>query len=151
MDNEKTPSLQGTRISSKVSRVNDYAEMRKKEDAQMYRRIACLSLCIISVFVSMILWLVLYEEECQDERSAIDDKLTTVSEKLMDYTTGTRVDCTNQEPCTEWNCSFVRKHFHRIPDECEYNDWSDYVSYTVYIILFCAVIQCICGTKNVSR
>jgi hypothetical protein len=147
MEDEKTPTLPKDSSSTHEKRVNaQVAKMREKEK-NVGRNIMILSCGCLLFIVLILVRIVIYYHDCQEEREYIDSKNTTVSEKLMDYTTDKRVDCTNQNPCTGWSCGYVKEHFHRTHEECEYDDWSDYVTYAGYILLICACLQGLCAKK----
>ena len=124
MDNETTPSLKKV----KGSRLETIEERIAREEKRFERNMKWLMGCCLSTFVIIIVLLIKYFNDCIEEREGIDDDPTTVSEKLIDYTVKPhkRVNCTNQDPC-DWNCGYVREHFHRTPEECEYHDWSDWI------------------------
>jgi len=125
MDNEKRP----LKKKGGASELESLEEKLARQEERFERNMYCLIGCCLSILIICIVLLVMYFIECSEEREGIDDDPTTVSEKLIDYTVSPhkRVNCTNQHPCVDWNCGYVREHFHRIHDECEYNDWSDWV------------------------
>ena len=123
-DNEKRP----LKKKGGESELETLEEKLARQEERFERNMHCLMGCCLSTFVIFIVLLVIYFNECSEEREGIDDDPTTVSEKLIDYTVKPhkRVNCTNQDTC-EWNCGYVREHFHRTPEECEYHDWSDWI------------------------
>lgn len=146
MDNEKTPALK----KGKGSRLETLEERIAREEKRLERNMKCLMGCCLSTFVIIIVLLVKYFIDCSEEREGIDDKPTTVSEKLPDYTLSPnkRVNCTNQDPCTDWNCGYVREHFHRTPEECEYNDWSDWIWWIGIVLFIWGGCLAMCGAKK---
>ena len=147
MDDENTPTLQNKTSSTREEKINVIVAKRAMDDKEMKRKLMFLACFCLSFIVLLIVCLVNYYIDCQEERELIDGKTTTISEKLMDYTVDVRANCTNQEPCTEWTCGYVKSHFHRTPDECEYYDWSDYVTYMIYGLLICACLQALCAKE----
>ena len=145
MDNENTPSLK----KGKGSRLESLEERIAREEKRLERNMKCLIGCCLSILVICIILLVKYFNDCSEEREGIDDKATTVSEKLIDYTLepNKRVNCTNQDPCTDWNCGYVREHFHRTPEECEYDDWSDWIWWIGIVLFIWGGCLAMCGAK----
>ena len=145
-DNEKTPSLnKGPR-----SELETIEEKLARQEERFKRNMHCVIGCCLSILVILIVLLVMYFIDCSEEREGIDDNPTTVSEKLIDYTVwpNKRVNCTNQDPCVDWNCGYVREHFHRIHDECEYNDWSDWVWWGGIVLFIWGGCLAACGKKK---
>jgi hypothetical protein len=150
MDDENTPTLPKDSSSSE-ERVNSMVEKMKEKEKNVARNLMILSGSCLLLILLILVRIVIYYNDCQEEREYIDSKNTTVSEKLVDYTTDKRVECTNQKPCTELTCGYVKEHFHRTPEECEYDDWSDYVTYVIYGLLICACLQCLCAKEAKKR
>jgi len=144
MDNETTPTLNKGGESDKKT----YEERLAKKEEQFARNMKCIMYGCLSFIVLLIVLLVLYFIDCSEERDRIDDKPTTVSEKLKDYILDTRANCTNQDPCIDWKCDYVKEHFHRTNEECEYDDYSDWVWYVGIGLLICAICNCLCGKKE---
>ena len=146
MNDEKTPTLPKNNSQTSDEKVNEFAEKMRSRETEMKRKILMLSSFCLSIIILLVVLFIKYYHDCHEERENIDNITTTVSEKLLDYSTDphSRVDCTNQEPCTEWTCGYVKSHFHRTPEECEYHDWSDYVTYMIYGLLICACLQALC-------
>ena len=72
----------------------------------------------------------------------MNHKLTVVSEPCVDYLNDNRiVNCTTIHPCTEWNCQYIKNHFHKTPDECKYDDYLLIVLIVIGVILLCAIIE----------
>ena len=145
MDNEKTPALK----KGKGSELETLEEKLARQEERFERNMKCLMGCCLSTFVIFIVLLVIYFNECSEEREGIDDDPTTVSEKLIDYTVKPhkRVNCTNQDPCVDWNCGYVREHFHRIHEECEYHDWSDWIWWGGIVLFLWGGCLAACGAK----
>ena len=146
MDNEKRPLKKKGGASERETLEEKLARQEERFERNMY----CLIGCCLSILIICIVLLVMYFIECSEEREGIDDKATTVSEKLIDYTgeRKERVNCTNQDPCVDWNCGYVREHFHRIPDECEYHDWSDWVWWGGIVLFIWGGCLAMCGAKK---
>ena len=146
MDNEKTPALK----KSGKSELETLEEKFARQEERFERNMKCLMGCCLSILVIFIVLLVKYFIDCNEDRERIDDDATTVSEKLIDYTLSPnkRVNCTNQDPCTDWNCGYVREHFHRIHDECEYDDWSDWIWWIGVALFIWGGCLAMCGTKK---
>ncbi len=144
MDNEKRPLKKKGGASERETLEDRLARQEERFERNMH----CLMGCCLSTFVIFIVLLVIYFNECSEEREGIDDDPTTVSEKLIDYTVKPhkRVNCTNQDPC-DWNCGYVREHFHRIPDECEYKDWSDWFWWGGIGLFLWGGCLAMCGAK----
>ena len=145
MDNEKRPLKKKGGASERETLEERLARQEERLERNMY----CLIGCCLSILIICIVLLVMYFNECSEGREGIDDKATTVSEKLIDYTVwpNKRVNCTNQNPCIDWNCGYVREHLHRIPDECEYHDWSDWVWWGGIGLFLWGGCLAACGTK----
>tara|TARA_B100000214_G_scaffold296139_1_gene225980 strand:- start:937 stop:1392 length:456 start_codon:yes stop_codon:yes gene_type:complete len=145
MDNEKRP----LKKKGGASELESLEEKLARQEERFERNMYCLIGCCLSILIICIVLLVMYFIECSEEREGIDDDPTTVSEKLIDYTVSPhkRVNCTNQHPCVDWNCGYVREHFHRIHDECEYNDWSDWVWWGGIGLFLWGGCLAACGTK----
>ena len=145
MDNEKRP----LKKKGGASELESLEEKLARQEERFERNMYCLIGCCLSILIICIVLLVMYFIECSEEREGIDDDATTVSEKLIDYTVSPhkRVNCTNQHPCVDWNCGYVREHFHRIHDECEYNDWSDWVWWGGIGLFLWGGCLAACGTK----
>ena len=144
MDNEKRPlkKVKGSRLETLEERI-------AREEKRLERNMKCLMGCCLSTLVICIVLLVKYFNDCSEEREGIDDRATTVSEKLMDYTLepNKRVNCTNQDPC-DWNCGYVREHFHRIHGECVYDDWSDWIWWGGIVLFIWGGCLAACGAKK---
>ena len=120
------------------------AEIKKSEERLKFF-MYCGSCIVISLFVGSIVWFCYYIISTLDEREVVDQYSTTVSEKLIDRTTGEQVNCTNENPCSDWNCLYVNEHFHKIPDECVYKDHLKAVVITVSVVLSIALCSGIFG------
>ena len=101
--------------------------------------ISCIIICLgIS---GLIIYLITnFYKDALEERKIIDNTITIISEKCIDYTTNTQINCTNINPCNDWNCKYVSEHFHKTPNECEYDDYLILV--TIIFIIFGILICC---------
>ncbi len=148
---------ESTPILSKVSDMNEKkrqavreareraaAEIKKSEERLQFF-MYCGSCIVISLFVGSIVWFFHYIISTLDEREVVDQHLTTVSEKWIDRTTNEQVNCTNENPCSDWTCLYVKEHFHKTPDECVYQDHLKAVVITVSVVLSIALCKCIFG------
>ena len=122
-------------------------------------------ICMIILIIGCFNIICKYYLDTLEHREDIDNKIVIVSEKWIDYSTpesheqvhlegrliqhravvmgadGEQVNCTNSNPCKEWTCSYVIEHFHKTPDECEYNDYLVPIAVTNILMLVC----CICN------
>ena len=150
-------SHESTPILSKVTDMNEKKKQKlreareraaaeiKKSEERLKIFMYCGSCIVISLFVGSIVWFCHYIISTLDEREVVDQYSTTVSEKLIDRTTGEQVNCTNENPCSDWNCLYVREHFRRAGGECVYKDHLKAVVITVSAVLSIALCACIFG------
>ena len=134
------------RISGRMSR-----EARERADKIQQRfesRMKIVICCCLSLIVSFIVAIVYfandYYKEVYSERKIIDEKHVVVSEKWIDYTTPkphVQVNCTNTNPCKDWTCSYVLEHFHKTPNECEYDDYLVPIGITNIFLVICCICQ----------
>ena len=101
--------------------------------------------CVLGTFVTFVILLVKYFVDGYEERDIVDHKESVVYEHWKDYTTGELVNCSSDDPCRDWTCEYVKEHFHRTPDECQYDDWMDQVMICLSILTFFAICACLCG------
>ena len=160
--NEMTPALsdveQGDQKKKKKITFpgHDMREQKRQEIAERIKRqqeiddckYKCISgsclVCIIITIIICIITICKYYSDTLEHREDIDNKIVIVSEKWIDYKTPVpheQVNCTNIDPCKKWQCSYVLEHFHKIPDECEYNDYLVPIAVTNILMLVC----CICN------
>ena len=133
--NETTPVIgdkDKTAMKQKVSN-----KLHKTE--QNYKKLLiCSCMCgtmFLTGIVSLIVW---YYVSVFENRDSMDQK-EVVSEQWLDYTTTELVNCTNTNPCRNFDCGYVRKHFHKTPDECEYEDHIVIVSVLLGLWLISAI------------
>ena len=160
--NEMTPALsdieQGNQKRKKKVTFpgHDMREQKRQEIAERIKRqqeiddckYKCITgsclICIIILIIGCIIIICKYYSDTLEHREDIDNKIVIVSEKWMDYNTPVpheQVNCTNSNPCKKWHCSYVLEHFHKTPDECEYNDYLVPMAVTNILMLVC----CICN------
>lgn len=101
----------------------------------------CCSLSALSLLVYIVYKLVWYYIDTLDAREETDHKEVIVSEQWIDYLSPMKeqVDCTNAEPCRNWDCSYVKEHFHKDLSECEYDDYMNWVTIGLVIWLLCMI------------
>lgn len=159
---EMTPALSDIEQSNQKKKKKvtflsyDIREQKRKEVAERIKRqqekddckYKCISssclVCMIILIMGCIIIICKYYLDTLEHREDIDNKIVIVSEKWIDYKTPVpheQVNCTNSNPCKKWQCNYVLEHFHKIPDECEYNDYLVPVS----IINIAMFWICICN------
>tara|TARA_Y100001935_G_C17310642_1_gene515835 strand:+ start:2927 stop:3394 length:468 start_codon:yes stop_codon:yes gene_type:complete len=121
-----------------ISKIN---ESQRRFNCFMY---SC-AFCVLGSFVTFVILLVKYFVDGYEERDRIDHHESIVYEHWKDYTTGDLVNCSSDDPCRDWTCEYVKEHFHRTPDECQYDDWMDQVMIFLSILTFFAICACLCG------
>ena len=62
-----------------------------------------------------------------------------------DFHTHELVSCSNANPCRGWDCSYVLEHFHKTPDECQYDDHMMLVTIVLCILGCLGVCNCLFG------
>ena len=145
------------------------AERLQREQEQANCKFKCIFrsglVCMVVSIIFLLRAICKYYLDALEHRDNVDDKIVIVSEKWIDYSTpepheqihfqdrlvqhravvigadGEQVNCTNTNPCKEWTCSYVLEHFHKTPDECEYNDYLVPIAVTNILMLVC----CICN------
>jgi len=110
----------------------------KTEEASPCKAALCLICCslfALSPLVYIVYIIVNYYIETFEDREEKDSWEVSVSEQWIDYLSPTnkQVNCTNSEPCRNWNCSYVKEHFLKDMDECEYDDYMNWVSAALVI------------------
>ena len=135
---------------------HDMREQKRQEIAERIKRqqeiddckYKCISgSCLVCIIITIIICIIIickYYSDTLEHREDIDNKIVIVSEKWIDYKTPVpheQVNCTNSNPCKKWQCSYVLEHFHKTPDECEYNDYLVPIAVTNILMLVC----CICN------
>ena len=100
-------------------------------------------LCCVWICIGLIGWLCfLYYSSVMDERDEIDISNTSIAEPLLDKTTDKHVNCTQEKPC-KYTCIYVKKHFNRTPEDCEYTDYFDIISTILEILIGIAILGCL--------
>ncbi len=104
----------------------------------------CLSCCgffSVSFLVFIVYKIVKYYIDVFDAREEKDSWEVSVSEQWIDYLSPTKelVNCTNSEPCRNWDCSYVREHFHKDLPECEYEDNMIWVTIGLLTWIICMI------------
>ena len=159
---EMTPALSDIEQSNQKKKKKvtflgyDIREQKRKEVAERIKRqqekddckYKCISgSCLIGMIILIMGCIIIickYYLDTLEHREDIDNKIVIVSEKWIDYSTPEpheQVNCTNSNPCKKWQCNYVLEHFHKIPDECEYNDYLVPMAVTNIVMLVC----CICN------
>ena len=96
------------------------------------------SLSFLVFIVYKIVWYYIVTFKAREET---DHKEVIISEQWIDYLSPTKeqVNCTNSEPCRNWDCSYVKEHFHKDLSECEYEDYMNWVTIGLVIWLLCMI------------
>ena len=116
--------------------------IEKAEEASPCKAALCLICCILfalSPLVYIVYIIVNYYIETFEDREEKDSWEVSISEQWIDYLSPTnkQVNCTNSEPCRNWNCSYVKEHFLKEMDECKYEDnmfWVN-IGLVIWVIL----------------
>ena len=148
---ETTPVLQNgvnpvqkakdKRNQMKTKAVSKINESQKRFDCFMYSGMCC----VLGTFITFVILIVKYFVDGYEERDRIDHDESTVRENFLDYTTNELVNCSSDDPCRDWTCEYVKEHFRRTPDECQYDDWMDQVIICLSILTCLAICACLCG------
>ena len=101
----------------------------------------CCGIFALSFLVYLGYSIVKYYIDVFDAREEKDRWEVSVSEQWIDYLSPTKehVECTNSEPCRNWDCSYVKEHFHKNPPECEYDDYMIWVTIGLVTWLICMI------------
>ncbi len=96
------------------------------------------ALCFLCLLVYLVYKIVTYYIGVFESREEKDTQKVRVSERRIDYLSPTEeeVNCTDAHPCRDWDCVYVREHFHQNLSECEYDDNMEVWS----IILICLLL-----------
>lgn len=107
----------------------------------LYLCYGCCGLFALSFLVFIVYKIVKYYIDVFDAREEKDLTEVMVSEPWIDYLSPTKehVECTNSEPCRNWDCSYVKEHFHKNPPECEYDDYMIWVTIGLVTWLICMI------------
>ena len=137
-------------LSEQVRKQKERLEQKKKDDDKFNCKMNCIggifNVCAILLLIGCIYLIYKFYSDTLAERDRIDNQLTVVSEKLIDYTTPEpheQVNCTNTNPCKGWNCSYVSEHFQKTPDECEYDDYLVPIAISNIVFVVCCICQCL--------
>ena len=146
---ESTPVLQNgvnpvqkakdKRNQMKAKAISKANESQKRVDCFMY---SC-AFCVLGTFAAFVILIIIYFVNGYEERDRVDHHESIVYERWKDYTTGKLVDCSSDHPCEGWTCEYVKEHFHRTPDECQYDDWMDQVIICLSILICLAICTCV--------
>ena len=120
-------------------------QVQEEQETMWKRGIYCCGVFWCSVIFGVIYWIYSYYTEVNESREEMDDKRTVVSEQWIDYKDPLqrKVNCTNTDPCGEWDCKYIDEHFHKTPQECEYNDYSTIVTLLLLTCLLCTTCSLI--------
>ena len=137
-------------LAEQLQKKKDLIEQKKKDDEKFKKKMNCCCgsflVCTILTIIICVICIVDYYSDTLERRKHIDNRLTVVSENLIDYTTPEpheQVICTNTNPCKGWNCSYVWEHFQKTPDECEYKDYLVPVAILNIVFVVCCICQCL--------
>lgn len=137
-------------LAEQVQKQKERLEQKKKDDENFNKKMNCFGgsclVCMILTIIICIICIVDYYLDTFADRDHIDNQLTVVSEKWIDYTTPkphVQVNCTNTDPCKDWTCSYVSEHFHKTPNECEYDDYLVPIGITNIFLIICCICQCL--------
>ena len=109
----------------------------------------CCGIFALGFFVYLIYKIVNYYIDVLESREETDTKMVRVSEGWIDYLSPTKeeVNCTNAQPCRDWDCVYVKEHFHKNLSECEYDDHMELVTIGL-VIWFVLIIRESCKKKE---
>jgi len=108
------------------------------------------NLCLgcVWICIGLIGWLCyLYYSSVMEGRHEIDISNTSISEPMLDKKIDKHIDCTQQKPC-KYTCIYVKEHFNRIPEDCEYIDYFDIITTVLEILILLAILSCFCGKSD---
>ena len=108
-----------------------------------------LKLCLVCVWIciGLIGWsCFLYYSSVMEGRHDIDISNTSISEPMLDKKIDKHIDCTQQNPC-KYTCIYVKEHFNRIPEDCEYTDYFGIITTVLEILIGIAILACLCQDK----
>tara|TARA_B100000214_G_C23580594_1_gene451646 strand:+ start:18 stop:560 length:543 start_codon:yes stop_codon:yes gene_type:complete len=136
-------------IAEQKRRIAEKAQRDKEWQRRMKCGIYICTLIAISCIYGIILLIYNYYEGVYEYRDVIDNKTSIVSDKLIDYEDPQQrqVNCTNINTCNDWDCKYVKEHFHQDPDECEYKDNLELVTFILIlcgICILCSLIREYC-------
>ena len=102
---EQTPSLNGGASNVPKQKkaipksLQSKLDNKGNEKCWICMMISCIIICI-SISSLIIYMIVNYYIDTYEERDIIDNKISIISEQLIDYTTNTQVNCSNINPCS---------------------------------------------------
>ena len=121
--------------------------MGKKSGNERFKIVIPGVICCIFLILGLIIYFAVnWYVEVFEERKEIDQKITVVSEKWIDYETNEQINCTNDHTCL-FNCSYIEGHFHKEPSECEYEDYYNVISIIVDIWIALCICSCLFSKK----
>ena len=108
------------------------------------------NLCLgcVWICIGLIGWLCyLYYSSVMEGRHEIDISNTSIAEPMLDKTTDKHVNCTNTNAC-KYTCIYVKEHFNRIPEDCEYTDYFGIITTILEILIGIAILVCLCPKQK---
>ena len=108
--------------------------------SRMWLLLGCFWVCILIV----VYLCYLYYDSVTDGREIINNTNTSISEPYLDKETDEHINCTQEHPC-KFTCMYVKEHFKKTPEDCEYPDHWYLISWIIEILLILAAISCIFG------
>ena len=140
---EQTPAL---RTNVRKVTIRNPKKLNKNNEKCWTCMMISLIIVCLSILATIIYLFTEYYKDVSLSRKEKDNTITIVSEKYIDYSTNTQINCTNMNPCNDWNCKYVYEHFHKTPNECEYDDNQNVV--TIVLIIIGIIVCCnMCFSK----
>ena len=169
--NEMTPSLpkqdvEGGPVSIMKQKKNALRDKKVQEIKQSVRSsekrfkiiLYCLYFCGLGFIFLGLDGIYYYYSTTFKERDLIDQRAAIVHEQWIDYLAPDvvapewpytimrkQVNCTNLHPCRDWDCLYVKEHFHKTPDECQYDDYMKIVTIVLSILGSLGICNCLFG------
>jgi hypothetical protein len=169
--NEMTPSLpkqdvEGGPVSIMKQKKNALRDKKVQEIKQSVRSsekrfkiiLNCLYFCGLGFIFLGLDGIYYYYSTTFKERDLIDQRAAIVHEQWIDYLAPDvvapewpytimrkQVNCTNLHPCLDWDCLYVKEHFHKTPDECQYDDYMKMVTIVLSILGSLGICNCLFG------
>tara|TARA_B100000902_G_scaffold386720_1_gene429752 strand:+ start:689 stop:1156 length:468 start_codon:yes stop_codon:yes gene_type:complete len=146
---ETTPVLHGDNPIKKAKDKKDAVKAtliaKAHKDQQRFDRcMKCGMCCVLGTFAIFVILIIKYFVDGYEKRDEVDHRESIVYERWKDYKTHGLVNCSSDHPCEGWTCEYVKEHFHRTPDECQYDDWMDQVMIVLSILTFFVICACLC-------
>ena len=132
-------SLKEKREAAKAKLIAKAHKDQKRFDCFMYSGM----FCILVTFVTVVILIIKYFVDGYEDRDIVDHDESVVYERWKDYTTNELVNCSSDDPCRDWTCEYVKEHFRRTPEKCQYDDWMDQIIICFSILTFLAICACI--------